>query len=156
MMHNQVKAHYSNGYKMEIVKTSQNISFASALVAAQAALAKAQSINAKMVIAIVDNSGSVLVILRDDNAFVPSINIAKDKAYTAAVFGCSTDELCQALSANPILQNGIAARENIILFGGGFPIKYNGAIIGAIGVSGGTEDEDRQCAQAGLAALASN
>ena len=75
------------------------------------------------------------------------MTIAKDKAYTAAVFGASTDDLSNALKDNPVLHHGIAIRPGVVLFGGGLPIVEDGAVIGAIGVSGGSEDDDRACAR---------
>lgn len=138
---------------MQISKPNNNIILEAALIAAKAALQEAKKLKAKMVVAISDRSGNVVTLLRDDGAFLASITIAKNKAYTAAVFGVSTDDLCNALSANPILKDGISAQEGIILFGGGYPLIENGEVIGAIGVSGGSEDEDRQCAMAGLKAI---
>lgn len=138
---------------MQITKPNNNIILEAALIAAKAALQEAKKLKAKMVVAISDRSGNVVTLLRDDGAFLASITIAKNKAYTAAVFGVSTDDLCNALSANPILKDGIGAQEGIILFGGGYPLIENGEVIGAIGVSGGSEDEDRQCAMAGLKAI---
>lgn len=138
---------------MQISKSNNNISLEAALIAAKAALQEAKKLKAKMVVAISDRSGNVVTLLRDDGAFLASITIAKNKAYTAAVFGVSTDDLCNALSANPTLKDGIGAQEGIILFGGGYPLIENGEVIGAIGVSGGSEDEDRQCAMAGIKAI---
>lgn len=138
---------------MQISKPSNNIILEAALIAAKAALQEAKKLKAKMVVVIADSSGNVVALLRDDGAFLASITIAKNKAYTAAVFGVSTDDLCNALSTSPILKDGIGAQEGVILFGGGYPLIENGEVIGAIGVSGGSEDEDRQCAMAGLKAI---
>ena len=100
-----------------------------------------------MVAATVDISGGLVACLRADGAFAASVTIAKDKAYTAAVFGASTDDLSDALKDNPVLHHGIAIRPGVVLFGGGLPIVEDGAVIGAVGVSGGSEDDDRGAAR---------
>ena len=106
-----------------------------------------------MVAAVVDVGGDVMACLRADGAYAASVGIARDKAYTAATFGVATDDLGKALSSNEVLQNGIALRPGVILFAGGLPIVVDGEVAGAIGVSGGSEDDDRACAKAGLTAL---
>jgi len=138
---------------MKISRQQPVINTSAALVAAKAALAHGTTLGTAMVVAVVDSSGTLMALLRADGAFSASVEIARDKAYTAATFGVSTDQLCAALNQNEILREGIALRPNIILFGGGLPIKEEQQVIGAIGVSGGSEDEDRACAEAGVRAL---
>ncbi|OYV26704.1 MAG: hypothetical protein B7X08_00940 [Acidocella sp. 20-63-7] len=94
-----------------------------------------------------------MACLRADGAFIASVDIARDKAWTAAIFGLSTDTLCAALAHRAPLREGIALRPGVVLFGGGLPILDSGAVLGGIGVSGGSENDDRACAQAGLAAI---
>ena len=53
----------------------------------------------------------------------------------------------------PLVQHNILQRPRLVVFGGGFPVEVDGEVIGAIGVSGGSVEEDEQCAEAGLAAL---
>ncbi|MGO9417724.1 GlcG/HbpS family heme-binding protein [Roseiarcus sp.] len=131
------------------------INSAAALRAVEAAVAKGRERNIAVVAAVVDIGGDLVACLRADGAFSASVSIANDKAYTAAVFGASTDDLSNALKDNPVLHHGIAIRPGVALFGGGLPIVEDGAVIGAIGVSGGSEDDDRACAKAGASALAS-
>jgi uncharacterized protein GlcG (DUF336 family) len=138
---------------MQVSITRKTLSSAAALVAVEAAVAHGNLQGKAVVAAVVDASGDLLACLRADGAFSASVGIARDKAYTAAVFGASTDELSKALIANPVLHAGIAARPGVALFGGGLPIREGTQTIGAIGVSGGSEDDDRACAEAGLAAL---
>ena len=138
---------------MQITNSLPSITSAAALVAVQAAVAHGRSIGKSVVAAVVDVGGDLTACLRADGAFKPSVGIAQDKAYTAAVFGASTDALSQALSANPALHQGISLRPGVVLFAGGLPIVADGKIIGGIGVSGGSEDDDRACARVGLAAL---
>ena len=94
-----------------------------------------------------------MACLRADRAFAASVEIARDKAWTAAVFGLSTDALGAAVAQPEALRDGIARRPGVVLFGGGLPIIEAGLVIGGIGVSGGAEDDDRAGARAGLAAL---
>ncbi len=131
----------------------ENIDCDAAFAMAKTAIAHGRKIGAKMVIAIVDNGGHLVALCRDNGAFAASVDIAKDKAITSAIFGMSTDELHNALKANPVLLDGIARRPNTIMFGGGYPIKLNGQIFGGIGASGGSEDQDRECALCALESL---
>jgi uncharacterized protein GlcG (DUF336 family) len=139
---------------VQIAVSRKSISSAAALKAVDAAVAKGRERGAAIVAAVVDIGGDLMACLRADGAFSASVGIAKDKAYTAAVFGASTDELSNALKSNPVLHHGIAIRPGVVLFGGGLPIVADGAVIGAVGVSGGSEEDDRECAKAGAASLA--
>jgi uncharacterized protein GlcG (DUF336 family) len=137
---------------MSISVTRRIISAEAALRAVEAAVAKGRERGVAVVAAVVDISGDLVACLRADGAFSASVTIAKDKAYTAAVFGAATDDLSNALKDNPVLHHGIAIRPGVVLFGGGVPVVEDGAVIGAVGVSGGSEDDDRACAKAGAAA----
>jgi len=138
---------------MSISRTLPTITAEAALKAVIAAQDAAKARNVPVVAVVVDVAGHLMACLRADGAFIASVDIARDKAWTAAIFGASTDQLASALSHSQVLLDGIAARPNVVLFGGGMPIKQDGAVIGGIGVSGGSEDDDRICATAGLTAL---
>ena len=88
-----------------------------------------------------------MAFIRMENSFIHSINIAKDKAYTSASFGFPTAQWTQIFKQMPHLEQGFSNRDRLIPFGGGLPIFENGVKVGAIGVSGGTEDEDIICAE---------
>ncbi len=137
---------------MPISVTRRILCAEAGLRAVEAAVAKGRERGVAVVAAAVDISGDLIACLRADGAFSASVTIAKDKAYTAAVFGASTDDLSNALKDNPVVHHGIALRPGVVLFGGGRPIVEDGAVIGAIGVSGGSEDDDRAAAAAGAAA----
>jgi len=137
---------------MTVSVTRRMISSAAALKAVEAAVAKGRERGVAVVAAVVDIGGELMACLRADGAYSASFSIAKDKAYTAVVFGASTDALSNALKDNPVLHHGIAIRPGVALFGGGLPIVEDGAVIGAIGVSGGSEDDDREFAKTGAAA----
>lgn len=138
---------------MSLSRTVATLTSAAALKAVQAALAAASARGVAVVVAVVDASGHLLATVRADGAFVTSVSIAQDKAYTAAIFKVSTDQLRERLQLNQVLLDGLARRPNIVLFGGGVPIVEGGVVIGGLGVSGGSENDDREFAAAGLAAL---
>ncbi len=139
---------------MQISTSRDSITSAAALVVVEAAIAHGRSIGKAVVAAVVDVGGDLMACLRADGAFSASVGIARDKAYTAAVFGTATDDFGEALSHSEILRDGIGRRPGVVLFGGGLPIMVQGRVIGAVGVSGGSEVDDRDCAKAGVASLA--
>lgn len=136
-----------------VSRSIANITANAAHRAVAAAVAQGGARGVAVVAAVVDTGGHLVACLRGDGAFIASIDIARDKAWTGAIFGLATDTLCAALSHSESLREGIALRPGVVLFGGGLPILESGAVIGGIGVSGGSEDDDRACAHAGLAAI---
>ena len=109
-----------------------------------------------MVIAIVDESGVLKALLRMDLAPLLSIQVAQDKAYTAAGFGFSTDEWHNFIKNDPPLAAGATSGiDRLVIFGGGYPIKVGDRIVGGIGVSGGHYTQDMDVARAALSALGS-
>jgi glc operon protein GlcG len=121
--------------------------------AVHAAVTHGRALGCAMVAAIVDPAGNLVAFLREPGAFLHSIGIATDKAYTAASFGMPTADLYALAESNIPLRDGLTRRDRMVMFAGGFPIRDHGRLIGAIGVSGGTETQDCACAQAGLAAI---
>jgi uncharacterized protein GlcG (DUF336 family) len=134
-----------------ISKASITAEAAQAIIAA--AEAKAVEIGVPMVIAIVDESGVLKAFCRMDGAPMLSVDIAQDKAYTAAAFGISTDTWHNFIKDDPPLLHGIVKTPRLIVFGGGYPLQVDGANVGGIGVSGGHYEQDMVVAQAGVAAL---
>ncbi|MCR6628705.1 MAG: heme-binding protein [Magnetospirillum sp.] len=132
---------------------TRSISSAAAFVAVGAAVDKGLEIGCRLNAAVVDAGGNLLAFRRADGAFLHSIAIAQDKAYTAAGFGMATTALYEAVKEPAALRDGIMLRERIVLFGGGYPIVVDGEVVGGIGCSGGSEEQDSICAQAGLAAI---
>jgi uncharacterized protein GlcG (DUF336 family) len=115
---------------------------------------KALEIGAPMDIAVVDDGGNLLAFERMDGALVGCIQIAIDKAYTSAVLGISTaEEGKMAQPGGPEYGINSLCGGRIAILGGGIPIKYNNTIIGAIGCSSGTVDQDITVANAGITAL---
>lgn len=94
-----------------------------------------------------------MAFLRMPGAFLHSVEIAIDKAYTAASFGFPTSQWMGILAGDEALRLGMPLRPRLIVFGGGLPIREGERLIGGIGVSGGSAEQDEACAQAALSAL---
>ncbi len=132
----------------------RSIDWRAAHAAAGAAVQAAQDMGAAVNVAVVDASGVLAAFLRMPGAPLHSVDIAIDKAYTAVSFGLPTHQWADALqSHSAAVREGIVLRPRFVAFGGGLPITEAGQRIGAIGVSGGSEKQDQQIAQAGLDAL---
>lgn len=101
-------------------------------------------------IAIVDPGGHLIAFERMDNAPILSIEIAQDKAYSAAAFGVPTHEWYDMIKDEPSLKAGIVHTNRLTVFGGGYPIHSNKMLAGAIGVSGGSLEQDQACCEAAL------
>ena len=133
-----------------VVKKS-SISYDLAQKMAAAAVAKAREIGVSENVAILDDGGNLKAFSRMDGAPVPTIEMAQNKAYTA-LFGISTQEFFNFIQGDPSLLAGIPTLARMAAWGGGFPIKVNGEIVGAIGLSGAaTVQNDVDCATAALA-----
>lgn len=121
----------------------------------QAALDKGAEIDIPISIAVTDAAGHLLGFSRHVGAEIVSITLAQDKAYSAAINRVSTAELgkfCQPGAELYGLQFNLGGR--MVIFGGGIPIRNReGELIGAIGVSGGTVEQDIACAQFAIMSL---
>ena len=118
----------------------------------EAAVEKAKKLGQPMNIAIVDAGTNLMAFARMDGAWLGSIDIAINKAFTAKAFNISTLEL--GSNSQPGQQLfGINASNHgrVMIFAGGVPIKVNGQIVGAVGVSGGSGEQDQAVAEAAAA-----
>lgn len=113
---------------------------------------KAYEIKVPMVICVMDAGGNIVVLERMDDSLLASLKIAVAKAYSAVSLKMSTDEL-HNLSLPDGELYGINTIDNVVSFGGGFPLEVNGKIIGSVGVSGGTVKEDMSVSKHGLDAF---
>lgn len=119
-----------------------------------AAEEKAAEIGLPCVIAIVDDSGVLKAFTRMDGAPLISVQVAQDKAYTAAGFGIPTDAWYDFIKDDAPLNAGATAGiERLVVFGGGYPLTVDDVCVGAIGVSGGHYTQDMEVARAGVAML---
>jgi len=114
------------------------------------AVKKAKELGVNVSIAIVDDGGNLKAFKRMDNAPLLTIQIAIDKAWTAVSFGIPTHEWYNKLKDNPPLAMGFPKIPRLIIFGGGFPIVYKDKVIGGLGVSGGTSEQDMEIAKYAL------
>ncbi len=121
---------------------------------AAAARVKAEEINVPIVFSVVDAGGNLTYFERMEDALIGSIDISVNKAYTANALKMSTDKVAGVVKETGSLY-GLQWTNNgrMVVFGGGYPLKHNGAVIGGIGVSGGSVDEDMIIAKSALAVL---
>lgn len=130
----------------------ESISLEDARRVVAAAEKKAEEIGQPMDIAVVDAGGNLKTHIRMDGAFIGSINISINKAYTAIAFQTETKDLAPlSQSGQPLFGLSDAAGGRIVVFAGGIPLRRNGEVVGAIGVSTGTVEQDQEVAEAGAA-----
>jgi uncharacterized protein GlcG (DUF336 family) len=116
-------------------------------------VAKATSLGVAENVAILDDGGNLTAFRRMDGAPILCIEMAQNKAYTA-LFGAPTEDFFTFIAGNPALLAGIPMQARIAAFGGGLPLKVDGEMVGAIGVSGAPSvKDDIACARAALALL---
>ena len=132
-----------------------NITLEQAQKALQAAIKKAEELELKMNIAVVDAGANLVVFARMDGAWLGSVDIAIKKARTARFFDMNTGEIGKLSQPGGALFNIEHSNGGLISFPGGIPVKNSdSSIIGAIGVSGSTVENDHTVASAGMEALA--
>ncbi len=122
-------------------------------VALEAAIGHAAKLGVKINVAVADSGGNLSGFLRMPGAFLQSIDIAIDKAYTASGFGFSTKDWMKMIGHDEGMKLGFSVRPRLVVFGGGLPIRVAGELIGGIGVSGASEEQDEECARAALLAI---
>lgn len=134
-----------------------SLSLSAAQRVVDAAIASARSKDVAACIAVCDPSGAPIATVRMDGAPRLSAEIALNKAYSVAVFnGLPTQEWWPLLADDPALVHGFPQTNRLIVFGGGVPVKVDGAVVGAVGVSGGSSEQDGEIADAGAASVGSS
>ncbi|MBY0261978.1 MAG: heme-binding protein [Phycisphaerales bacterium] len=119
-----------------------------------AAEAEAARIGQPMNIAVADAGGNLIAHVRMDNAWLGSIDISIKKAFTSRAFDISTKDLAQhSQSGGQFFGINASNDGRIMIFAGGIPLKKDGKVVGAIGVSGGSGEQDHAVAEAGAKAL---
>jgi uncharacterized protein GlcG (DUF336 family) len=119
-----------------------------------AAETKAASLGIAYNIAVVDAGGHLLAFVRQDGALIGSIELAIDKAVTARIFDKATSDLANlAQSGKPLFGIQQSNAGKVVIFGGGIPVVFAGSIVGAVGASAGTVEQDIAVAEAAIAAL---
>ena len=118
------------------------------------ARAKADEIGVPMNIAVVDEGNNLTAFGRMDGAWLGSIDISQNKAYTARSFDMTTKDLAPLAQPNQPLYGIEASNQGrLIVFAGGIPLMDGDAVVGAVGVSGGSVEQDHEVAEAGVAAF---
>lgn len=134
--------------------TVPKLTLADAKIILEAAEQKAREIGVPMDIAVVDDGGNLLAFHRMDGAKITSIDIAINKAFTAAGARRATHEYAAvAQPGQPAFGIHVSNHGRFMIFGGGLPIFVDGHIVGGVGCSSGTVEEDMAVAQAGIDAL---
>jgi uncharacterized protein GlcG (DUF336 family) len=118
-----------------------------------AALAESTAIGTLMNVAVVDAGGNLTAFARQDGAWLGSIDIAVRKARTARYFDMETGALGELSQPGGPLFNIEISNGGLITFPGGIPLRIGGEVVGAVGVSGSTVENDRRVAAAGVQAL---
>jgi uncharacterized protein GlcG (DUF336 family) len=120
----------------------------------QAATQKAVDIKQPMNIAVVDASGYLLAFERMENAWLGSVDIAINKAWTSRAFDIQTAHLAEfSQSGNQFFGIHTTNHGRVTIFAGGMPVLQDGVVVGAIGISGGTGEQDQTVAKAGASAF---
>lgn len=120
-----------------------------------AAKVKAQAEGWAMSFAVVDSAGNPVALTRMDGARWLTAGVAQSKAFTSATLRRTSKEVAELAQTRPLLFSSIAslAGRPLLLAGGGLPLIIKGELLGGVGASGGTEDQDAECARAGLTAI---
>jgi uncharacterized protein GlcG (DUF336 family) len=119
-----------------------------------AAEEKAEEIGQPMNIAVADGGGNLVAHIRMDGAWIGSVDISIKKAYTSRAFDIATKDLAEHSQSGGQFFGIHASNDGrIMIFAGGIPLKRDGKVVGAIGVSGGSGEQDHAVAEAGAAAF---
>src|SRR5262245_54977173 len=132
--------------------TQRNLWLAMAKTIAEAALAECKSKGFSTAVAVVDRAGQIMVILRDEQATAQQAEMARRKAYTARMFRTTTLEFQKRTSEGAYAAQRDVA--DILALGGGVPIRVGNEVIGGVGSSGSSQEQDDACAKAGVAKVA--
>ena len=119
-----------------------------------AAVSAARALGVAVCVAVSDPSGEPIVTVRMDGAPRLSAGIARNKAYSVAAFnGLPTHMWWPAIADDPALVHGVTQTPRLVIFGGGVGVQFDGVLVGAVGVSGGSSDQDRAIAEAASLAI---
>ncbi|POR56864.1 GlcG/HbpS family heme-binding protein [Bosea psychrotolerans] len=135
-------------------RSSYSLSLSEAKRIVEAGEAKAASIGVAYNIAVVDNGGALIAFVRQDDALIGSIDLAIGKAVTARIFDKRTSDLAaMAQPGAPLFGIEQSNGGKVVIFGGGLPVKIDGQIVGAVGASAGSVEQDIAVAEAAAAAI---
>ena len=129
------------------MEIDSNLSFEKARKIIRAGQKKAKEMNLAAVFAVVNSEGNLIIEERMDNSILVSVEVAYKKAYTAAALKLNTQDLTALVQPGAMFY-GLQSDPKYIVFGGGMLLKVDGKIVGAVGVSGGSAQEDMEIAKA--------
>ena len=133
--------------KLSSIDMDSNLSLEKARKIIRAGERKAKEMNIAAVFAVVNPEGNLIIEERMDNAILVSVEVAYKKAYTAAALKLNTQDLTALVQPGAMFY-GLQSDPKYIVFGGGMLLKVDGKIVGAVGVSGGSAQEDMEIAKA--------
>jgi uncharacterized protein GlcG (DUF336 family) len=129
--------------------TTTLLSTANVIAAVQAGIAVAVEMEKRFTIAVLDEGGNERLVVRMEGAILGSLQVARDKAYTAVAFGRPTSGWFDVLEADEPLGKGARTGiDRLVTFGGGLPVRLDGRLVAGIGVSGAHYSDDERVAQA--------
>lgn len=137
---------------MELSRPQHVLTYAAATALVAQAVSHAETRGWKIAVAVLDPSGHVLAAGRMDEVPAPVLEFATDKGFTATL-GKSSLAFGERMGSMASLTLGLSTRDRLLAWEGGVPIRANGALIGAIGVSGAAGHEDAECAVAAIEAV---
>lgn len=118
---------------------------------------EAGNIEVQMVISIFDDGANLIATHRMDDAWIASIDVAQNKAWTSVALKMPTSDLAEAtVPSGELYGLNTTNQGRIVVFGGGIPLEKDGKVIGAVGVSGGAVGQDVQVAEAAVKAFEDN
>ncbi|PSP44534.1 DNA polymerase III subunit delta' [Halobacteriales archaeon QH_6_64_20] len=129
----------------------ESIPLETAKEVADAAEQRAEEIDNPMVITVANSEGNLIINRRMDGAWLASVDISRNKAYTSAALDMPTEDLAEPTKPGESLYGLQNTNDNnMVIFGGGYPLMENGDVVGAIGVSGGAVEQDMDVASSGV------
>lgn len=138
----------NDNQEFTFVQPSFSLTEHASLSLLQAAIDKASELGIKATVSVVDTSGRQLALIKMTGSFLVSSELAQKKAITAAGMGLNTVDLENVLASAPArVLDGLNQAGDFTVIGGGVPLYWDGVLVGGIGVSGGSEDGDIECAR---------
>jgi len=136
---------------MNRVHSPRRLTLTAAKVIASLVEKKAEELGVRAVVALTDEGGNLILTERTDDAFIASIDIAQNKAFTSVSLKMATKDLCPlAQPGKPLYGIQHTNKGRIVIFGGGVPLEWEGSVIGGLGVSGGSAEDDTLLGDYGL------
>lgn len=133
---------------------TRSVALAGAQRVIAAAVEEAERVGVAVCVAVVDSAGHLAAFGRMDRAPLLCVQIAQDKAFSVASFGgLATSRWWEMLESEPALLHGIVKTDRLTVFGGGVPLVADGQVLGGVGVSGASSEQDEQIASAGAAVV---